>query len=483
MLLEELDEALDGSCAVVVDGLVLVSGGPELDGREAADLNTFNIVGGGIELGNDHGRDVGELLGKLLVLGGKRLAVAAPRGVELNEDILASVESDLGKVGANKSANMLVGVLLGDGLGLEVSLDVTSEVVCDEGTKVGDITIVLVLLHVAVLAHLEHEEHREVLSLEAKVLEHLLLVLVDGDKDSLALELLSELAVLVLKRLEVSRLIVDKVESLVGNLGAEDLLDGLVVEREHKRKRMSIDELGEGSLRESTSEIVALLIKVLEESHAVSLAASSSSHTSISDDSKGEVVVAASSLDERGLCSTVSREETNHSNLIVLLESLNLLSGIQRSSRRTNLLLDPVDDFRSDSATSILAGNTLLEPLESRVTSDGELLTEFSFLRGIDLCQHDLLTLESRRCLCVLRSKTLAMPAPWRVELHKHKLIVSKHTVKVLLGQHNNIGLRATAAVFVFLVFVVIMRMAIMSRNRKKIESKKRKKKKSKKLL
>jgi hypothetical protein len=78
---DELGKSLDGAGTAVLDGLVLRASLEELDGGEARDV-IGNVVGGGVNLGD--GDLVGEgrvLLGQLVVLGCKGLAVSAPRGV------------------------------------------------------------------------------------------------------------------------------------------------------------------------------------------------------------------------------------------------------------------------------------------------------------------------------------------------------------------------------------------------------------------
>ncbi len=79
---------------IVGDGVGLVVGGVEEKGGEALDIDG-GVVLSAVDLGN---HDVGlglELLAELLVHRGEGLAVAAPGGVELNEDILGGVVDDL----------------------------------------------------------------------------------------------------------------------------------------------------------------------------------------------------------------------------------------------------------------------------------------------------------------------------------------------------------------------------------------------------
>lgn len=71
VLLDELDKVLDGARAGVLDGLVLFTGGEELDGGETSD-GVGHIVGGGINLSNhDLVSDVAVQSRELFVLGSK----------------------------------------------------------------------------------------------------------------------------------------------------------------------------------------------------------------------------------------------------------------------------------------------------------------------------------------------------------------------------------------------------------------------------
>jgi hypothetical protein len=120
LLLEELDETFLGSLTVIVNGVLLVVGGPELKSGESMDCNTLNFVGGGINLSDDQVLVVSELSGEGLIDGGQlifkeniitkvtveithRFAVSAPGSVELNEDILSGVEDNLGEGLSNNS--------------------------------------------------------------------------------------------------------------------------------------------------------------------------------------------------------------------------------------------------------------------------------------------------------------------------------------------------------------------------------------------
>lgn len=128
---DKLSESLDGAGTAVLDGLVLGAGLEELDGGEARDV-IGNIVSGGVDLGD--GNLVGEsgvLLGELVVLRGESLAVTAPGGVELEEDILLVVDDEvLVALGDDDGGTGLL--LLGDGLALDAGLDLALDELLNE---------------------------------------------------------------------------------------------------------------------------------------------------------------------------------------------------------------------------------------------------------------------------------------------------------------------------------------------------------------
>jgi hypothetical protein len=128
---DELGKSLDGAGTAVLDGLVLGASLEELDGGEARDV-IGNVVGGGVNLGDgDLVGESGVLLGQLIVLGCKSLAVSAPGGVEFNKNVLLVVDHEvLVALGDDDSGTGLL--LLGDGLALDAGLDLAGDEVVNE---------------------------------------------------------------------------------------------------------------------------------------------------------------------------------------------------------------------------------------------------------------------------------------------------------------------------------------------------------------
>jgi hypothetical protein len=128
---DKVGKSLDGAGAVVLNGLVLGAGLEELDSGEAGDV-IGNVVGGSVNLGDgDLVGESGVLLGQLIVLGCKSLAVSAPGGVEFNKNVLLVVDHEvLVALGDDDSGTGLL--LLGDGLALDAGLDLAGDEVVNE---------------------------------------------------------------------------------------------------------------------------------------------------------------------------------------------------------------------------------------------------------------------------------------------------------------------------------------------------------------
>lgn len=128
---DEVGEILHGSRTVVVDWLLLVTLLEELDGWETLDL-IWNVVGGGINLGNDNLVLVVLVkAGELIVLWCESLAVSAPWSVELNEHVLVAVDDDFLVVLCDDDLDCTLLALLWKWLALDAWLNLASNEVLD----------------------------------------------------------------------------------------------------------------------------------------------------------------------------------------------------------------------------------------------------------------------------------------------------------------------------------------------------------------
>jgi hypothetical protein len=137
VLLNELDEVLNGAGAGVVNGGVLLASGEKLDGREALDL-IGNIVGGGIDLGDSHlsSKLLRAVQGsELLILRSKSLAVSTPGGIEFKKDVLVVVDDKIIVVLGDDNGNRAF-LGLGNRLRLDAGFDLASNEVVDESANV-----------------------------------------------------------------------------------------------------------------------------------------------------------------------------------------------------------------------------------------------------------------------------------------------------------------------------------------------------------
>lgn len=144
-------------------------------------------------LGNGQGVGVLlQLLGKFLVLGLKGLAVAAPGGISLQKDILCGIQHHILEVLAHNNHRFSFGLGFGDGLRLDVGLQLVGqerlEVSLERVTREQVASRVLTSL-------LDIVDHERVFTLgKAKVIDLLLVLGLRGNsKDELVLVLLSNL--------------------------------------------------------------------------------------------------------------------------------------------------------------------------------------------------------------------------------------------------------------------------------------------------
>lgn len=147
---EPLFDVFNFTAVAVIDSSLVV-GGVELEGGVSLDLNSFDLVEGSIEISHD---DVGSLdvLTELNPLGGNGLAVTAPGGVVLDEDILGGVLDNSLEVLSDELDDGAV-VLLGDILRLSVGnelaiFEVLVELVDVGLSEVSDLTFPDVFLEV-----------------------------------------------------------------------------------------------------------------------------------------------------------------------------------------------------------------------------------------------------------------------------------------------------------------------------------------------
>lgn len=360
VLVKELNEILLGAVAVVVN--VLVNSGTglaELDGGEALDTEgdgRGEVVGSGIELGNDNVRSlVG--LSELLVDGGQALAVAAPGGVELNQNVLVLVVLDnLGVSGGDNDLDGAV-VLLGNSLGLDRGLDSAGQDILSQ-------LLHLLNSELTLLVQGELGAGDDVLDTKSGPL------LLQVDVGSVGAELggvnVSEVH-LALEGLGDGLNLGAVLGALLGS-GEEEVgegetrihVAGIVVGSDliHGGDGVLLDELDQGLGIEGTVQDVLALIELLEKNNS----GSGSDLVAGLDDTKDVVVAVDLGNALELLASLIALgEDTDDDNLVGLGEGLEGLGGEVRDWGEV-LLLEVGDDGIGLTGTLVVAGGSISIP-------------------------------------------------------------------------------------------------------------------------
>ena len=354
VLLEPALEVGKLSGTVVGDTLLVVSRVEDQSG-EALDLNTLGLVGGGVELGDDEVLDVLVLRGELVPDGRKLLAVAAPRGVVLDQHVLGLVEDELLEVLANDNGERAI---VGLGLGrLEVgldgaALDVINELSDGGDGQIGSGDLGLVLLHVTGEEGPEAREH--ILGDADELSESGLDAIRDGGVREEHLALVG-LGGFLEDTHERGRLVGIAAEQEEGRLLlAEDGLDLILRELEDGRDHEGLDPADEVILLGGAGVGDGLLLEGAEEDDARGGSAVLGGTVSVLGVDEGHLVLGLSEADEGVLEERIilGAEVGEHELVVGDL----LLQGIagDLGGGRAGLLQDPADDGVLGAATSVL---------------------------------------------------------------------------------------------------------------------------------
>jgi len=443
LLLDEGSHVLDGTGTRVLD-LGVVSGGVKDEGGESLDLSG-GVVGGGIDLGDDDVLVVLEKLTELLVLGGEGLAVAAPGGVELNEDILGGIEDDiLEGLSDDDGDGSVVG--LRDGLRLDVGNEGSGLVSSEVGAEGlgGDLIGLVEDELLGLLTVLDDDSGGG--SGESERLSVL------GPLDSVKLDEGELGAVLLGERGDdvldhgglLSVLKVDEdpeeVESTVEVLGVVLGSDG-----SNKREGLGLDESGEVisevvGERSVKDDVTLIEIAKNKDSGDGDLVGGGGSSISLDN---SERVVVAESLGNLGVGGEVLVvDKGNNLDRLVGGESLNS-GGISELGHRGLRLLDhELDDGIGLTGRVVLGVRTIgAEELEGGESTDLVLVAEVAVLGTVNGSDNTgILSIEGKRSFVVLGGEGLAVSAPGGEELNKNLLVIGNGRVKVGLVEDGNLG-------------------------------------------
>jgi hypothetical protein len=355
VLIEPGLESLNVSVAIVRNtGLVVLW--IEDESWVSSDLNTLSLVNGGVELTNDEILVLSHGLGELLPWLGELLAVAAPWGVVLNEDILGGVLDDLLELLSNDHLHWLV-VLLWDWLGLKAWGNLASEDIIDESGddingQISGFGLRSVLLHAgwnncskgweSILSH-AHELTKSLLDSIRDITvgeEHLTLVGLSG-----ILESLHESSVLV-------RLGSEQNEG--GLLLSEDSLDLILRELEHGWDHKWLDESSKGVLVGLALILVLGGLELSEEDDGWALDTLGGSASGILDVHESNLVLGGGVWEmSLGVESIIGASEVSNDELVVL-DCLCKSIAIGGGGWWARLLGNPLDDGVLGSTSGVL---------------------------------------------------------------------------------------------------------------------------------
>merc|ERR1712012_768193 len=105
---------------------------------------------------------------------------------------------------------------------------------------------------------------------------------------------------------------------------------------------------------------------------------------------------------------------------------------------RSSLLLYPGNDGVSGSSTSILHWFSILEELQSWVSSNLKLLSKLTLFSGINLSKLDwrVFLCENSSGFSILRSQGFAMSTPWSIKFNQDKFIAIDSFLEVAFSKN-----------------------------------------------
>merc|ERR1712130_968832 len=322
--------------------------------------------------------------------------MAAPWGVELNQHVLLRVHRHLVEVFAHQNLHTSGVPVLGNLLGHQVLLQLSSKELCDESFDVLNLDLVVVL------------------------------VSVDGDKQHLALVLLGN--ALEHRHIVSVRVGLDAEESKeVGlDVAREDLLSCLLVKVNNKGQRLASDEGIDSFLGDVLGQHGAAVVESLQQKHSLALNLVLSSDLGTGGDGEGNVIDVGGG-GEVSLCCIrcLVGKHSNHCHVLASDKGSCFLDRSKSQSGGSGLLLQPRDNCVGSSAASIFCSFPIAEELEGRVASHLEFLSDGTLLGSIELGENNLrLLLSQHACsLGILRCQSFAVSTPRCIELDEDKFI------------------------------------------------------------
>ena len=289
------------------------------------------------------------------------------------------------------------------------------------------------LLHLG--ASLDDVKDGEVALLNAEEGGEAVLGGVAGGEHKLALVLLGNGS-------KVLVVLVSEEEGNLANLGLEDLGGSIHGEGDDRGELVGGNKLGNVGLGKLALKHVLALVKLLEENDGRGGDSGIRGSGGVCGHTIGDVLVGAGSGNESVVLGALELvKEANNNNLGRVLEVTDGIGIGKLDSWWACGLADVADNGVVGAAALVLCGSAALEELQGRVTADTKLAGQVLVHGGVDGTEDNTIILERGGSLGVLRGELLAVTAPWRKELHKHKLVSVHNIVKVVGGERHNIVL------------------------------------------
>lgn len=492
VLLEEVKEVVAGSAFIVeslrVEAVLLITSLLEVHGGESGD-GLGHVVGNGVHLGDLDTLHILEDGGELFPHGGKGLAVSTPGSVELNEDSIIRLVDLLDKVLGDELANNSLLLLGGDGLGLDVTLNLSVEVVLEELLEILSGKAFLGVPHVLLILVLDNNLGEGV-GVGSHVLGVVSVVRTrEVDDRQLSVELGGSLAGegkgSVLLGLDFGGVLLDLLLSsfhaVAGSSvsgveepdeGKSAAFVGLVVlgrDLGEMREDSSLEELGD--------EIgVETLLSVKVKVHSRGLVFE---ETEGADDRGGLHIELDTSVGVHDLTAAVGIESSRRAEgstgftesllgglvflgemsedvrgSLALEELVNLSLAINGENVREKVVLNGILDAIGTTVTGVLIDNlSVLEDLDGGETSNRELLGEITVLSGIDGSENGIEAglLDALGSFFVNWLQALAVTTPGSVELDKNNLGRLDSRVEIITSDGLDSRVGAVVGNLVFL--------------------------------
>merc|ERR1719186_1574061 len=277
--LQELDESFHGSLPIEIHNFVsfLLE---EFNGRKSLYFNVHQFIGCGVDLGDDYTLVLLVLLAEFLPDRSEFLAVSAPWGVELHENVLLLVHGHRGEVLPGQILDAFVSPVLGKILGLPVRSEVSREEFFHELPHVVHLNGAVLRLvldrvsHGHVVRQDDGTERRKLGLFQSEEIQHPLVILhvrIDRHEQQSSFVLLGDLLGHVHPVLVTLSGGGHEKKKMRLYHSREDLLGGLRVELHDRGKRLELHESGDirlgGDVRNARNSFSS--IKLLDDNDRV----------------------------------------------------------------------------------------------------------------------------------------------------------------------------------------------------------------------